>query len=57
MRKRNDVYHYTESGPDNVFLVGGYDYVDTPRGRTVVIRDIDGLHRVIGRALVRSGSD
>ena len=50
--KRNPFYQYTESGLDNVFLDGGYDFVDTPGGKTVIIRDIDGLQRAIGFALV-----
>jgi len=45
-------YHYRESGLDNVYLVNGYEYVDTPRGRAVKIRNIDGLHKAIGLMLV-----
>jgi DNA-binding transcriptional regulator YiaG len=43
------MYQYTESGLDNVFLLSGYEYADG--GKTVVIHDIDGLHRAIGREL------
>ena len=49
---RNGVYHYKESGLDNVILVGGFEYIDSPGGKTIVIHDIDGLQRVIGKALV-----
>src|ERR1043166_8953542 len=45
-------YHYKESGLDNVYLVNGYDYAEAPQGRSVVIQDIDGLHKAIGRWLV-----
>jgi DNA-binding transcriptional regulator YiaG len=54
---RSRRYHYTECGLDNVYLVSGFEYVDTPRGRAVRIRDIDGLHRAIGRTLVREKKD
>ena len=50
---RNGIYHYTESGLDTVFLVNGYEYIDTPGGKSVVIQDIDGLHQAIGTALLR----
>jgi DNA-binding transcriptional regulator YiaG len=46
-------YRYLESGLDSVFLVNGFEFHDGPRGRTVTIHDIDGLHRAIGLALVR----
>lgn len=45
-------YHYTESGLDNVYLVNGFRYVDSPAGRLVAIADIDGLHAAIGRMLI-----
>ena len=48
-----DLYHYTECGLDNVYLSGGVAFADTPRGRGVTIRDIEGLHRAIGLLLVR----
>jgi DNA-binding transcriptional regulator YiaG len=47
--KRRKLYQYTESGLDNVYLVSGYEY--SPDGKTVIIRDIDGLQRAIGHAL------
>jgi putative transcriptional regulator len=46
-------YHYTECGLDNIYLVNGFDYVPTPRGMAVNIRNIEGLHRAIGQILVR----
>lgn len=45
-------YQYTESGLDNIWLMNGYDLVDGPGGRHVVIRDIDGLHQLIGKLLI-----
>lgn len=49
-------YHYTESGLDNVWLANGFHHVDGPAGREVVIKDIDGLHRAIGGALIEKES-
>ncbi len=45
-------YHYTESGLDSVYLVNGYKIVERPQGNKIVIQDIDGLHKAIGRSLV-----
>ena len=47
-----DRYQYIESGLDNVFLAGGFEYQTAPSGRTVTIHDIEGLHEAIGRWLV-----
>ena len=47
----NGEYHYTESGLDSVYLMNGYEIVEMPEGRSVVIQDIDGLHQAIGRLL------
>jgi putative transcriptional regulator len=49
---RNGIYHYSESGLDTVFLVNGFEFKDTPGGKTVTIHDIDGLHQAIGTALI-----
>ena len=51
--ERSDRYHYIESGLDNVYLVNGFEFVDTPRGQGVTIRNREGLHRAIGLWLVR----
>jgi len=47
-------YHYTESGLDSVYLLNGYRFVASRRGRGVVIQDVDGLHMAIGSNLVTS---
>lgn len=47
-------YHYTDSGLDRVFLVNGYEIHATPYGDAVSIHDVEGLHRAIARAIVRS---
>lgn len=50
--KRARPYPYKGCGLDNVYLIGGVEYIDTPRGKTVHIKDIEGLHRAIGHWLV-----
>src|SRR5437867_1968128 len=50
--KAMKTYHYTESGLDNIYLVNGFDFVEAPSGRGVVIQDIDGLHAAIGKFLL-----
>lgn len=55
--KKEDAYHYTESGLDYVYLVGGVDYHAGPRGKTISIRDLEGLHRAIGNYLVTEKSN
>jgi putative transcriptional regulator len=47
-------YHYTESGLSNIYLLDGYKFIQTSRGKAVSINDIDGLHRAIGLLLVTS---
>ncbi len=47
------MYHYTESGLQNVWLRNGYRKVPSPYGEGVAIHDVAGLHRMIGRTLAR----
>jgi putative transcriptional regulator len=47
------MYHYTECGLQNVWLENGYTIQKTPYGKGVSIQDVQGLHRLIGRALAR----
>lgn len=47
------VYQYRESGLDSVFLVNGFEYHNSPRGRTVSIQDVEGLHKTIGLTLAQ----
>ena len=46
-------YHYLESGLDNIYLLNGFKYIDSPRGKQVTIKDIDGLHKAIGCILIK----
>lgn len=50
-------YHYLECGLNNVYLVNGFKYLQTPRGKSISIKDIDGLHKAIGFYLVTSKKD
>ena len=47
------MYHYTESGLQNVWLHNGYRRTRTAYGEGISIHDVPGLHRVIGRMLAR----
>ncbi len=46
------MYHYKESGLDNVWLENGYREHRTVYGRGISIQDTEGLHKVIGHSLV-----
>lgn len=47
------MYHYTESGLDNIWLINGYCIiVDEDYGECVSISDVTGLNRAIGHDLV-----
>ena len=47
------MYHYRESGLRNIWLVNGFETHKTPYGEGISIRDIEGLHKAIGKGLVR----
>jgi DNA-binding XRE family transcriptional regulator len=46
------MYHYTESGLQNVYLQNGYKEIDTPYGKAISIDKMDGLHQVIAQGLL-----
>ena len=46
------MYHYIDSGLDNVVLESGYREIDTPYGRGVSIDNLDALHLAIGKWLL-----
>ena len=50
-------YHYTECGLNNIYLQNGYKFIQTPRGKSISIHDLDGLHRAIGLFLATSKKD
>ena len=43
------MYHYTDSGLDNVVLESGYREVNTEYGNGVSIDNLDALHLAIGK--------
>ena len=49
----NEGYHYVECGLDDVYLENGFERIESARGTSIAIRDIDALHRVIGDHLCR----
>lgn len=46
------MYHYTESGLDNVYLRDGYNTIEIDGEIAVSIHDLAGLHRVIGQDII-----
>jgi len=44
---------YNKCGLGNVWLRNGYTIKQTRYGKAVVIRDVEGLHRAIAKALSR----
>jgi putative transcriptional regulator len=46
------MYHYTDSGLENIYLVNGFIITKTAYGEAVAIDDLGGLHKAIGRWLV-----
>jgi putative transcriptional regulator len=51
--KTEKIYHYTESGLDNVYLLGGFTIHKTSQGEGVSIEHTAELHRVIGKTPVQ----
>ncbi len=49
------MYHYTESGLQNVWLSNGFKSRKVAGGMAVAIVDADNLHRAIGRAIASKG--
>jgi putative transcriptional regulator len=45
------MYHYTESGLRNIYLVNGFKQHNTAYGKGIAFDNIEGLHREIGRHL------
>jgi putative transcriptional regulator len=46
------MYHYTESGLNNIYLANGYHFHDTGYGRGVSIDSTENLHKAIGRWVI-----
>lgn len=50
-------FHYTECGLDNVYLVNGFELINTPNGEEVCIKDIQDLHKAIAKAILSERSN
>jgi DNA-binding transcriptional regulator YiaG len=50
------MYHYTDGGLRNVWLMNGYEIKSTPYGEGLIFHDIDGLTRCICLALTHKPS-
>ncbi len=45
---KGELFHYTGSGLDNVYLESGFEIHETPYGEGFSIMDVENLHKVIG---------
>lgn len=50
--KKNDLFHYTQCGLDNVWLANGYHSEDTDYGEGFRIDHADELHQIIAMSIV-----
>lgn len=50
------MYHYVESGLDNVWLANGYTFHETEYGKGVSIEHSEALHRAIALGIVKSAA-
>lgn len=55
--KDKEMYHYTECGLDDVYLQNGFKITKSRSGRSVSIKNIEGLHDAIGENLVLHKKD
>lgn len=46
------MYHYQSCGLNNIYLINGYQEIDTPYGNAVSIDDVEGLDRAIAHSLI-----
>ena len=49
------MYHYTESGLQNVWLSNGFKTKKVAGGKAVAIANVGGLHQAIGREIAGNG--
>ncbi len=50
---KDDMFHYVECGLDEIWLLNGFGFHDTPRGRAVSIKNMESLHDAIGAHFCR----
>ena len=46
------MYHYDTCGLEDVYLLNGYDEIETQEGKAVSIHKLDDLHRAIAESIV-----
>jgi len=51
-----NLYHYTESGLDNIYLVNGFSHSETVYGKGIEIERMDKLHVAIGVDICNSAT-
>jgi DNA-binding transcriptional regulator YiaG len=52
MIMKNSIHHYLECGLNNIFLLNGFNTMETSQGKATSIHDMDGLHKAIGMFLI-----
>lgn len=53
---KTELYKYDMNGLDNVYLMNGYTWQDTPHGRAIKIDQWEQLDRAIAKALITNPS-
>jgi len=46
------MYHYQSCGLNNIYLINGYQEIETPYGKAVSIDDVEGLDKAIAHSLI-----
>ena len=54
LKASKGMYHYTESGLNNVWLQNGFNIVQTPYGKGVSVDNVAGLHGAIAQRLLKT---
>ena len=49
---KGELFHYTGSGLDNIYLKSGFEIHETPYGEGFSIMDVENLHKVIGLDII-----
>ncbi len=52
-KKIEQKLHYTACGLDDVFLLDGFHFTETKRGKILHIENVPGLHKAIGKFLIQ----
>ena len=52
MSARNDLFHYTQCGLDNVYLAGGVQMEETPYGEAFSVEHANELHEAIAKRII-----